>query len=740
MTRYELERMISLADDKYIEEAFEQKIKPARKFSAAIPFAAAAAVVCGLFFAARHHEMKIDDMVATEVTDITTVTELDEYNENLRYWKYFDGDKETALPRGTHPDLIYSKVFIPNDYTEEIVDFDFGYRPSGAVVYMDENGVPNNLTFSINAGKTKEGFEKTALFGINNAYELTEKEEHFTPEILNGVEIYGYETEEDLCADFIMNEQMYSIDFSNIGYKEAVKMIEMIIESNLSIDTFDISKGTISKQYGENLQYQKYFDGDKSEAIIQPEHTDYYSVNLPDEYIKGIINLNFDRDPLESSLHFGRNDNIIYFSTNLPNRYLSTFNNVYLQVYPIYDEQPIFPENASPEIINGVEVYGYEANDIFDSTAEEKRTEFKADFVIGNYGYSLLFLDVGYKEAYEITEMLIERKLTIDEFYSAEDFKQSGMTLGQLWNIEPFGKFVPRKRQIGDMTLIEGDTNGLTDYVETKVDDEIVRKTMYMWYSDMLGENTGKEILFKFQSYNYEFQYCNAADTPVYIFDLVRSMMKGYAAEDKPADEINNFDFRVDCGECIIDIKATCTEEELWECLTSIMREATAQMTSSFMLYLASPVEGEISAPYGHLQSNFHKGIDFKADEGTPVYAAASGTVIVPVDADTGDGKNVTINHYANINTFYAHLNEVIVSEGDEVKQGDLIGYVGSTGESTGPHLHFELCIDGEYVDPIDYFSDQAKADILLQNELGMHELLESEFSQIHLPNQPIQN
>ena len=164
MTEYELERMISLADDKYIEEVFEQKIQMKKRFPAVLPFAAAAAVVCGLFFAARHHETAINDMVASEITDITTVEVLDEYNENLRYWKYFDGDDDTALLRGTHPDLIYSKVFIPNDYTEEIVNFDFGYRPSGAVIYMDENGVPNNLTFSINAGKTKEGFEKTALF------------------------------------------------------------------------------------------------------------------------------------------------------------------------------------------------------------------------------------------------------------------------------------------------------------------------------------------------------------------------------------------------------------------------------------------------------------------------------------------------------------------------------------------------------------------------------------------------
>ncbi len=571
MTRQDVERMISLADDKYIEEAFEQKIQIKNRFPIAIPIVATAAVVCGLFFAARQHETEIDNMIASEVTNVTTtVEELDEYNENLRYWKYFDGDKDTSLPRGTHPDFIYTKVFLPNDYTEKIADFDFGYRPSGAVIYIDENNVPNNITFSISAGKTKEGFEKTALFGINNAYMITEKEEHFSPETLNGVEIYGYENEDDLCADFIMNEQMYSIDFSNIGYKEAVEIIEMIIERNLTIESFDTTK----------------------------------------------------------------------------------------------------------------------------------------------------------------------------------DFKRSGMTLEQLCEIQPFGKYVPKKSQISDMPLMKGDTNGLTDYVETKVDDEIVRKTMYMWYSDQLGENTGKQILLKYCEYNYEPVYIKEQNSLIALSDLDMNKMMEYAETWKKPDEINSFKFRIDCHEFVIDVEAVCTADELWECICAIKGEAMQQTelerfeeaVKSSLPSLQYPVDGEISAPYGHLQSNFHKGIDFKADEGTPVYAAASGTVIVPVDADTGDGKNVILSHMTNMNTYYAHLSEVIVNEGDKVKQGDLIGYVGSTGASTEPHLHFELCIDGEYIDPIDYFSDQAKADIAMQNELGMHELLESEFSQIHLPNQPIEN
>lgn len=399
MTQHEVERMISLTDDKYIEEAFEQKIQVKKRFPIAVPFAAAA-VVCGLFFAARPNETELTDMVASEVTNVTTaVEELDEYNENLRYWKYFDGDKDTALPRGTHPDFIYAKVFLPNDYTEKIADFDFGYKPSGAIIYMDEYEVPNNISFTISAGKTKEGFEKTALFGINNAYEITEKEEHFTPEILNGIEIYGYENEEDLCADFIMNEQMYSIDFFNIGYKEAVEIIEMIIERNLTIESFDTTK----------------------------------------------------------------------------------------------------------------------------------------------------------------------------------EFKRSGMTLEQLFEVEPFGKYVPRKSQISDMPLMKCDTNGLTDYVETRVDDKVVRKTMYMWYSDQLGENKGKQILLKYREYNYEPIYFNDEDIPVLLSDLDMNKIMEYAETWKKSDEINSFDFRVDCGECIIDIEAVCTADELWECICAIKGEAVHQ-------------------------------------------------------------------------------------------------------------------------------------------------------------------
>ena len=114
MTKQDVERMISLVDNKYIEEAFEQKIQPAKKIPVAVSFVAVAAVVCGLFLAARQHETEIENMIASEVTNVTTVTELDEYNENLKYWKYFDGDKSEAIiqPERTS----YYTVNLPDEY------------------------------------------------------------------------------------------------------------------------------------------------------------------------------------------------------------------------------------------------------------------------------------------------------------------------------------------------------------------------------------------------------------------------------------------------------------------------------------------------------------------------------------------------------------------------------------------------------------------------------------------------
>ncbi|MBO6944792.1 M23 family metallopeptidase [Altererythrobacter sp.] len=97
-----------------------------------------------------------------------------------------------------------------------------------------------------------------------------------------------------------------------------------------------------------------------------------------------------------------------------------------------------------------------------------------------------------------------------------------------------------------------------------------------------------------------------------------------------------------------------------------------------------------------------HKGIDLAAPSGTPIYATADG-IIDRAEWFSSYGLFVEIDHGAELETRYAHMSRLAVAEGQRVSKGDLIGYVGSTGRSTGPHLHYEVRVSGVAVNPIPY-------------------------------------
>jgi murein DD-endopeptidase MepM/ murein hydrolase activator NlpD len=99
----------------------------------------------------------------------------------------------------------------------------------------------------------------------------------------------------------------------------------------------------------------------------------------------------------------------------------------------------------------------------------------------------------------------------------------------------------------------------------------------------------------------------------------------------------------------------------------------------------------------------FHTGVDIGASQGTPVHAAASG-VVAHAGWAGNYGLAVFIQHDGGMETIYAHLSGVAVRSGQVVQAGDVIGYVGSTGKSTGPHLHFEVRFHHQPVNPSDYF------------------------------------
>jgi murein DD-endopeptidase MepM/ murein hydrolase activator NlpD len=114
------------------------------------------------------------------------------------------------------------------------------------------------------------------------------------------------------------------------------------------------------------------------------------------------------------------------------------------------------------------------------------------------------------------------------------------------------------------------------------------------------------------------------------------------------------------------------------------------------------PVNGPVTSPFGMRWGRMHEGIDIGVPEGTPIHAAASGRVIY-AGWMSGYGNLVAIDHGNGLSTAYGHQSRIAVSNGQTVSQGQVIGYVGCTGHCFGPHLHFEVRINGTPVDPMGY-------------------------------------
>ncbi|EPR34650.1 Peptidase M23 [Alkalidesulfovibrio alkalitolerans DSM 16529] len=131
-------------------------------------------------------------------------------------------------------------------------------------------------------------------------------------------------------------------------------------------------------------------------------------------------------------------------------------------------------------------------------------------------------------------------------------------------------------------------------------------------------------------------------------------------------------------------------------------REALASTPSIW------PTEGWITSTFGYRTSpftgkrEFHKGLDISAPHGTPIYAPAKGKVSF-TGRDGAYGLAMNLDHGSGISTKYAHLHRVAVKPGQTVSRGELIGYVGNTGRSTGPHLHYEVRLNGVPVNPMRY-------------------------------------
>ncbi len=146
------------------------------------------------------------------------------------------------------------------------------------------------------------------------------------------------------------------------------------------------------------------------------------------------------------------------------------------------------------------------------------------------------------------------------------------------------------------------------------------------------------------------------------------------------------------------------------DALQSLTKDIASQQEKDRATPASWPVNGRITSSYGYRLSpfgygrQFHSGIDIGAKRGTPIYATADGTVKF-AGYQSGYGYVVHISHGYGYTTVYAHMSKLASRVGQSVKRGDVIGYVGSSGRSTGPHVHYEVRVNGNAVNPWPYMT-----------------------------------
>jgi len=135
------------------------------------------------------------------------------------------------------------------------------------------------------------------------------------------------------------------------------------------------------------------------------------------------------------------------------------------------------------------------------------------------------------------------------------------------------------------------------------------------------------------------------------------------------------------------------------------------------------PVDGRLMGPFGQRsdpfsgEGEFHTGVDISAPAGTPVRAAADG-IVVHSEWSGGYGRLVIVDHGGGTETYYAHLSKFFAQTGQEVRRGETIGFVGATGRVTAPHLHYEVRISGNPVNPYRYLTKPGVAQAAVRRDL----------------------
>ena len=290
------------------------------------------------------------------------------------------------------------------------------------------------------------------------------------------------------------------------------------------------------------------------------------------------------------------------------------------------------------------------------------------------YKVSISGEEVGYVENKQAFEETLKEEITENSTKTIEDISLNEEPEYEL-------KFVNRAENTEDTNLVEELKQEVTvtyKYYEIAVQETVVEKVNTIEEAEELvneikEENNSEEI------------------------DL--SIAEKYTQNEEEADtsdlEVAKANVQETVQNAITEIEEQKEEEERLNALPSINGIKLA----------VTPIEGRITSRYGarsSIRKSTHTGLDISAVQGTDIKVVADGMVTF-ASYNGSYGNLVKVDHGNGVETWYAHTSKMYVSVGDTVKAGDVIAAVGSTGNSTGPHLHLEIRVDGEHVNPQDY-------------------------------------
>jgi murein DD-endopeptidase MepM/ murein hydrolase activator NlpD len=254
------------------------------------------------------------------------------------------------------------------------------------------------------------------------------------------------------------------------------------------------------------------------------------------------------------------------------------------------------------------------------------------------------------------------------------------------------------KSDTPDMLTVLLDANGFSDLVERfeflqrieQDDSEIVDRVRTL-------RNDTEDTVLKVRAARDEIAAKEAElqRTRVALEDQEAELQ---AARDHRQELLSNVEGHIDTLEGDLDKLQDQIAQQLSGGVAALPAGPIQQGSGQFIW----PVSGPVTSPFGFRWGRMHEGIDIAVPEGTPIRAAADG--VTAIAAYTGGYGNYTcINHGGGLSTCYGHQSGYSTSVGESVSQGEVIGFSGNTGSSTGPHVHFEVRVNGTAVDPMGY-------------------------------------